>query len=228
MKTILMLKYGTKYSKIDVDRIISATGGKYHYACITDDPDLDPRVQIIPIPDDIDGTFRKIWMYSLENLGDILYLDLDVRIQKDIDHLWKYIDNIPTIVYTYWKDVGFVDQPHSGYSMQYLSNYNSSAVLWKSGSPDAKIIWEKFSEDPDYYQIKYWGDDRFLWHEGFKFKWFPKGEFYSFLYGADFYVPELKTCDRYRPEYTIALLNGLDLYPEHDKLYDDLSNNKMG
>jgi hypothetical protein len=167
MKTILMLKYGTKYKKEDVDRIISATEGKYNYACITDDPNLDPRVKIIPLPEGIDGTFRKIWMYSLTNLGDVLYLDLDIRIQNNIDHLWECIDNVPTIVYTYWKDIDWVHQTAKSYSHRYLSNYNSSAVMWKSGSPKALKIWEHFAEDPDYYMIKYWGDDRFLWHEGF-------------------------------------------------------------
>ena len=228
MKTILMLKYGTKYKKEDVDRIISATEGKYNYACITDDPNLDPRVKIIPLPEGIDGTFRKIWMYSLTNLGDVLYLDLDIRIQNNIDHLWECIDNVPTIVYTYWKDIDWVHQTAKSYSHRYLSNYNSSAVMWKSGSPKALKIWEHFAEDPDYYMVKYWGDDRFLWHEGFEFKWFPKADFYSFLYGADFYHPEKKHCDRYRPEYTICLLNGLDDFPHHEELYDDLSNNKMG
>jgi len=228
MKTILMLKYGTKYSKKDVDRIIEATGGKYNYACITDDTDLDPRVKVIPLPEDVDGTFIKIWMYGLEGLGDVLYFDLDIRIQKDIDHLWNYIDERPTICYTYWKDIGWVDRPTQSYSTQYLSNFNSSAVLWKSSSPKAKAIWEHFEKDADYYMIKYWGDDRFLWHEGFEFKWFPKGEFYSFLYGADYYDPEKRIVDRYRPEYTVCLLNGLDYYPGYDKKYDELSNNKMG
>jgi hypothetical protein len=124
MKTILMLKYGTKYSKEDVDRIIEATGGKYNYACITDDTTLDPRVKIIPLPEDVDGTFIKIWMYGLEDLGDVLYFDLDIRIQKDIDNLWNYLDERPTICYTYWKDISWVDNNPRSYSEQYLSNYN--------------------------------------------------------------------------------------------------------
>ena len=228
MQTILMLKYGTKYSKKDVDRIIEATGSKYNYACITDDTTLDPRVKIIPLPEDVDATFIKVWMYGLEDLGDVLYFDLDIRIQKDIDNLWNYLDERPTICYTYWKDISWVDNHARSYSEQYLSNYNSSAVLWRSGSPKAKAIWEHFEKDADYYMIKYWGDDRFLWHEKFDFKWFPKGEFYSFLYGADYYDPEKRVVDKYRPEYTVCLLNGLDYFPGYDKKYDELSNNKMG
>ena len=92
-------------------------------------------------------------------------------------------------------------------------------------SPKAKEIWEHFEKDMDYYMIKNWGDDRFLWHEKFDFKWFPKGEFYSFLYGADYYDPEKRIVDRYRPEYTVCLLNGLDYFPGYDKKYDELSNN---
>lgn len=220
-----MLKYGDKYSAEDVNRIVYETGKKYSYACLTDDPvNLDPCIKIIPLPEEVEGHWIKIWMYSLQNLGDILYLDLDIRIQKNIDHLWNYIDDTPTIVYTYWKDEGFPDIQGNTHSMRYLSNYNSSAVLWKSGKTDH--IWQSFKEDFDYYVVKYWGDDRFLWHEGIEMNRFPKGEFYSFVYGADFYGDN--TCFKYRPEYTIALLNGQEQFPGSDKRYDELHMHKVG
>lgn len=224
MKTILMLKYGTKYSKIDVDRIIEATGGKYNYVCITDDTNLDSRVKVIPLPDEIEGHWYKVWMFGLEGLGDVLYLDLDVRLQKNVDHLWKYIDDAPTICYTYWKNKEFPDYMGNFHSMQRLSNYNSSVILWRSGT--AKYILDHFNTDPDYFMVKYFGDDRFLWHEHIKLYMLPPGECYSFNYGADYYGDNEKR--KYRPEYTIALLNGLDKFPDTAKVYDDISNNQMG
>ena len=221
MKTILTLKYGNKYSAEDVNRIVYETGKKYSYACLTDDPvNLDPCIKIIPLPKEIEGHWIKIWMYSLEGLGDVLYFDLDIRIQKNIDHLWNYIDETPTIVYTYWKDKGFPDYEGDTHSMRWLSNYNSSVILWKSGSKETHKIWETFLEEMDYYMVKYWGDDRFLWHEGFKFKRFPREEIYSFLYGANFYGDN--DSFKYRPEYTIALLNGQDQFPDLVKKYDEL------
>ena len=188
MKTILTLKYGKKYPAAAVNQIFEDTGGKYNYVCITDDPtDLYPEIKTIPLPDGIEGHWIKVWMFGLQDLGDVLYLDLDVRIQKNIDHLWNYLDEVPTSVYTYWKFKEFPDYMGETHDMKYLSNYNSSVLLWKSGSLGALRIWNIFENDMDYYMVKYWGDDRFLWHEKITLNTFPKGEFYSFVYGADYY-----------------------------------------
>lgn len=224
MKTILTLKYGEKYPAAAVNQIFEDTGGKYNYVCITDDPtDLYPEIKIIPLPDGIDGHWIKIWMFGLQDLGDVLYLDLDVRIQKNIDHLWNYLDELPIIVYTYWKNKEFPEYQGETHDMRYLSNYNSSVLLWKSGSLCALRIWNIFENDMDYYMTKYWGDDRFLWHEKINLKTFPKGEIYSFVYGADYYgIDDHNESFYYRPNYTIALLNGLDQFPGADKEYDEL------
>jgi hypothetical protein len=222
MKTILMLKYGTKYTADDVNRIVNATGRKYTYICFTDDPSgLDYIVNAWPLPDEVEGHWYKVWLFGQKNLGDCLYLDLDIRIQNNIDHLWNYLDERPTIVYTYWKDREFPDYDGGVHSMRYLSNYNSSVILWKNGT--TSFIWEHFQLDPDYFMVKYFGDDRFLWHETFDFNRFPKNEIYSFVYGADFYGDNVSF--KYRPEFNIALLNGLDQFPGADKKYDDISNN---
>jgi hypothetical protein len=222
MRTIVTIKYGTKYSAADVNKIVEDTGRKYTYVCFTDDPtDLDPIVLACPLPSDIEGHWYKVWLFSQKGFGDILYLDLDVRIQKNIDHLWNYLDERPTIVYTYWKDRGFPDHEGDTHDMRYLSNYNSSVMLWKEGS--GKYIWDHFNSDPDYFMLKYFGDDRFLWHETFGLNWFPKGEFYSFVYGADYYgIDDHNESFCYRPDYAIALLNGLDQFPGADKEYDEL------
>jgi hypothetical protein len=228
MKTILTLKYGEKYSAADVNRIVNDTGRKYNYACITDDPtDIDPIVKIIQLPEEVEGHWIKIWMYTLEGLGDTLYLDLDVRIQKNIDHLWNYLDIYPTIAYTYWKNKEFPEYDYDSHGMRYLSNYNSSIVMWKEGT--TQHIWDQFERNSDYYMVKYFGDDRFLWHEDFRFNRFPKGEIYSFVYGADYYgIDDDNTSFVYRPRYTIALLNGLEQFPGADRKYDELRMHQMG
>jgi len=221
MKTIVTLKYGTKYSADDVNKIVEATERKYTYLCFTDDPTgLDPIIISCPLPNDVEGHWYKVWLFS-QDLGDVLYLDLDIRIQKNIDHLWKYLDNQPIIAYTYWKNKEFPDYVGETHDMRYLSNYNSSVMMWKEGT--GKHIWEHFQSDPDYFMVKYFGDDRFLWHEDFRFNYFPKGEIYSFIYGADYYgIDDHNKSFYYRPNYTIALLNGLDQFPGADKKYDEL------
>jgi len=208
MKTIVTLKYGTKYSADDVNKIVEATERKYNYLCFTDDPvGLDPIIISCPLPDDVEGHWYKIWLF--------------IRIQNNLDHLWKYLDNQPIIAYTYWKNKEFPDYVGETHDMRYLSNYNSSVMMWKDGT--AKHIWEHFQSDPDYFMVKYFGDDRFLWHEDFRFNYFPKGEIYSFVYGADYYeIDDDNKSFVYRSSYTIALLNGLDQFPGADKKYDEL------
>ena len=213
MKTILTLKYGTKYSANHVNSIYEHTEGKYNYVCVTDNPkDLYEDINIIPIEHEPEGNMEKLKLFKLKDLGTILYLDLDVRIQKPIDHLFDYCNDHPVIVWTWWKDKGEREMPihyfpyHSSYP---LSNFNSSIMLWK----DATYIWDNYSKDQEYYNEKYpYGDDTYLFHEGFTFEHLPDYEVYSYMFAGR----------KYRPEYTVCLLNGQAEYPEIVKEYDEL------
>lgn len=219
MKTLLTLKYGTKYSSQDVNRIY-ANNFAGQKVCVTDDSTgLAHDIQIIPLPNNIEGHWLKLWLHSLENLGEILYLDLDVRIQQSIDSLFTYIDNNPTICYTYWKPSDWPTRQGKDHTFNYLSNYNSSVMLWKSGT--TTHIWNHFLTNDDYFMLKYFGDDRFLWHEQFTFNIFPKHLIYSFVYGADYLSDSAKFS--YRPAYTLALLNSSDSFPHIFELYDAFS-----
>ena len=219
MKTILTLKYGDKYSADAVNSIYEHTEGKYNYVCVTDDSkDLHPDIGIIYMEHEPDGNMEKIKLFQLKDMGTILYLDLDIRIQKPIDHLFNYCVNNPVIVYTWWIDKGYEqldihDFPHQpGFP---LSNYNSSVMLWK----DATHIWHHYNRNPDEYIVKYPnGDDTYLYHEGFTFEHLPNNEVYSYLYSGR----------KYRPEYPICLLNGLDRHPEIEKEYDELCMHQVG
>ena len=213
MKTILTLKYGHKYDAGDVNSIYEHTEGKYNYVCVTDDPKgLAGDIGILNLEHEPAGNMEKLKLFQLNDLGTILYLDLDVRIQKDIDHLFNYYQGKPVICYTWWKDKGEREMSIDffPYHAQYpLSNYNSSVILWE----DCTEIWRRYNLNQEFYNVKYpYGDDTFLWHEGFTFQHFPDYEIYSYMFAGR----------KYRPEYTIALLNGQDEYAEIDKEYDEL------
>lgn len=226
MKTVLTLKYGNKYTSDDVNNLYHATTGTYNYVCLTDDPHgLNPNIKAIPVDPEYQ-TFNKILMLGLKDLGDVLYFDLDVVLQKNILDIWNHISYIPTIAYCYWKPSNFPTtngQKEIGHN--YLGNFNSSVMLWKSGTCD-KIV-DRFKADEDYYMVKYYGDDRFFWHEPIQIKAFPKKLIYSFVYGADW--DNDKDSFKYRPNYTIALLNGQEQFPEaKQKYYDAVSLHKVG
>ena len=96
-----------------------------------------------------------------------------------------------------------------------LSNFNSSVMMWE----DATNIWRHYSMNEHKYHNKYpHGDDTFLFHEGFTFTHFPKNEIYSYMFAGR----------KYRPEYTICLLNGQEQYPEIPKEYDELCMHQVG
>tara|TARA_B100000927_G_scaffold260627_1_gene230338 strand:- start:5582 stop:6247 length:666 start_codon:yes stop_codon:yes gene_type:complete len=220
MKTILTLKYGDKYDANDVNSIYEHTEGKYNYVCVTDDPkDLHPDIGILYLEHEPADNMEKLKLFQLNDLGTILYLDLDVRIQKPIDHLFDYYQGKPIICFTWWKDRGekvgipLHDFPyHDKYP---LSNYNSSVMMWE----DMSEVWRRYNTNQEFYNVKYpFGDDTFLWHEGFTFQHFPDNEIYSYMFAGR----------EYRPEYTIALLNGQDRHPEIAKEYDELCMHQVG
>ena len=215
MKTILTLKYGDKYTADDVNRIYLDTNGKYNYVCVTDNPEgLRSDIYTIPINGEPEGHWEKVKLFQY-HFGKTLYLDLDVVIQKDVDRLFKYLDKHPMICYTYWKREDFPYHKDKRWSYNYLSNFNSSVMLWE----DARHIYEYWKKDQDYYMVKYAGDDRFLYHENFTFEHWPKGEIYSFRFDGH----------KYKPDATIALLNGQADFPElATEYYDELRVHQMG
>jgi len=207
MKTILTLKYGDKYTSDDVNRIYLDTNGKYNYVCVTDNPEgLRSDIYTILIDGEPDGHWEKVKLFQYY-FGKTLYLDLDIVIQKDIDHLFDFIDKHPMICYTYWKDKNFPNHKDNRWSYNYLSNYNSSVMLWE----DARHIYDYWKKDQDYYMVKYAGDDRFLFHEDFEFECWPKDEIYSYKFDGN----------RYKPEATIALLNGQADFPNLVEEYNN-------
>lgn len=214
MRTILTLKYGKKYNADDVNRIVESCGNDYQYVCATDDTSgLDKRVKVIDLDSEIEGHWEKVKLMQ-HDLGSVLYLDLDIRIQKPIDHLFDYLYDTPVICYTYWKDKDFPYHKDERWSYNYLSNFNSSVMMWK----DATHIYNYWKENQDYYMVKYAGDDRFLFHENFTFTHFPENEIYSFVYcGGD-----------YNPDCCIALLNGQDTFPNLVQKYDEIRMHQMG
>lgn len=202
MKTILTLKYGDKYTSEDVNRIYKDTGGQYNYVCVTDDPvGLHEDIYSFQITEDIEGHWEKVKLFQYNNLGKILYLDLDIRIQKPIDHLFNYLDKHPMICYTYWKDQNFPFHKDERWSYNYLSNFNSSVMMWQ----DATHIYNHWKQNQDYYMVKYAGDDRFLFHEGFTFEHWPENEIYSYKF--------VRGGQKIKPECCIALLNGQQDFP---------------
>lgn len=184
-------KYSTEYVhklKTAVEKHLSLP---HKFWCITDKPELYPfSIQA----DDLPGWWNKISVFKYT--GSCLYFDLDVIIHNSIDELVS--DTFKTIP-KLWKDpheaVIVLDRPDLG-----TSPTNSSVMAWSN----EQQIYEKFMEDPEYYILKYYGDDRFLAHET-KYDTFDSGLVYSYRAGAHWKNDNASF--KYRPDYSVALFH---------------------
>lgn len=232
MINVISVKWGTKYSSEEVNRLYRMVKKNltipFIFYCFTEDPEgLDSNIQIIDNPyyDYLDGVWNKMCLFNSELMpnGTNLFFDIDVIIQDNIDYLLDYKSQKLTKIYAYWKEYSVqddsADDPRSHWDM----NGNSSILLWENGTQDN--IWKLFDTNPDNYMMKYRGIDRFIWHEGFNVNYFPEGTIYSRIHGKDLesideytdLIPRsrgFKEYAYYYPNHKICIFNG-PVLPEH-------------
>ena len=198
---IVTVKTGTKYESNDVN-ILYRNIYTDNFYCYTDDPEgLDPGIKVLSIKEEYEGVWNKLSLFDFD-LGKVLYLDLDVVIQNNINELYN-VDSF-TLVSCYWKPLG---ELYDGYLDNLDHNINSSVMVWNGR--ENKHILDKFREDPEWYMLRYPGIDGFMFHEGIKYNVWPQGLIYSWKYGTDitsWYTPA--KVPYYLEDGLICLFNG--------------------
>ena len=218
MITVAFVKWGDKYDSKYVYRLQKMVSKNlnisHKFICITDKK--IPNINCI-VPDnlfDLEGWWSKMFLWKKGILtGKILYLDLDTVIQNNIDELINYSPNKLCGVYTYWNDM-YTDGSYEHPMYRYKTPFNSSVMVWNAG--DYHWVWDKFEEDPNWYIMKYYGDDKFLGNEVENKTTFKEGWIYSNLYGIDektetnssVRIENGRQTTHYYPEKKICLLNG--------------------
>lgn len=194
MISVICVKWGDKFEPRFVNRLYTMVQRNlthdFRFYCYTDDSsDIRDEVEIVEIPEDhmLEVWWNKLALFQKGMFeGPCLFFDLDVVIQNNIDHLIAYLDESHlTKIKCYWKDESKINPniDETDHKNSYDMTNNSSVMLWKADS--LTDIWNHFIENPEYYMMKYRGIDRFIHHEGFTVKHFPRGEIYSRLYGFD-------------------------------------------
>lgn len=228
MINVICVKWGNKFTPDFVNRLYTMVDRNlsydFRFYCYTDDKqNIRDEVNIIDIPSDheLEVWWNKLALFQKGMFdGTCLFFDLDVVIQNNIDHLLDYLDpKYLTKVKSYWKS-----EKKTKYGIDYddlkssfdMTN-NSSVMLWKANT--LSDIWEHFNKDPDYYMLKYRGIDRFIYHEGFEVRNFPKGHIYSRLFGFDIGNggPRIvkNGYDLYKDEsYSICIFNSYESIPD--------------
>lgn len=224
---ILTVKFGDKYPSSYVNKLYDEVGGNFY--CYTDDPlDLNPNIKIIPIDDDVEGVWHKLAMFRKDFggiKGKIMYLDLDVVIQKNIEELYNQFNKF-TMIECYWKPLSeLYDSDH--YHIVTDMNINSSVLIWNQN--ENIHIWNAFMENPEYYMLKHLGIDRFLfWEKLAPNSFFKKYDIYSRLYGISAEEGWYNTADKpyFVKDAFICLMNGQTSKKDYIELQNDINNIK--
>tara|TARA_B110000503_G_C6995753_1_gene349342 strand:+ start:36 stop:863 length:828 start_codon:yes stop_codon:yes gene_type:complete len=155
---ILCLKHGSKYGPEYVNTLYNMVKRHctidYTFVCLTENANgLDPNILIRPLPEYLSGWWCKPYMFSnkLELNGTILYMDLDVVIANNIDHLFTFEEG-------HWCTIrDFTRKMRPGWK-----KYNSSVVRFKNSQ--LTNVWESFKNNKEEIERKFHGDQDWLYH----------------------------------------------------------------
>jgi len=161
---VLCLKHGTKYSADYVNILYSMVKRHctldFEMVCLTDDKQgIDPDIKILKLPDYLQGWWCKPYMFSndLPLKGTVLYMDLDVVIANNIDHLFTWEEKNWCTIRDFTRKMRPTWQ-----------KYNSSIVRFRAGEMD--YMWKDFERNRTAIQKKFHGDQDWMYDAAEKLK----------------------------------------------------------
>ena len=193
-------------------------GLPFIFYCLTDDiNDLPKNVVGIKIDEtlDLESYWWKICLFDLDWNEFILYLDLDVVIQKNIDYIFNDADETKIKILDFG-NIG-IYYPYDGRPGNILTipqvTINSSVMLFNPSRN--KFLFDIFKSNIDYNIITYYGVDRFIQHN--------TDNLYYFDFNKDYYCRSkgVESYDRkfiehgliHDPRKTFCIMN--QCKPEH-------------
>lgn len=167
MKQIICIKWGNKYSNVDVNNLYYMVKNNitppFTFNCFTDNPsNLNNEIVVFDFPS-IDFELRKhhkgkwdkcrLWNKSLGNLkGEVLFLDLDIVIVNNIDCFFSYKKNKKLIL------------GRNNISWNpFIMKGQTSFFRFQVG--ELYPILEKFKKNQSFYQNKYNFEQTFVSNE---------------------------------------------------------------
>lgn len=224
---IICLKWGTKYSSEFPNRLYHMVrknySGEFNFYCCTEDPTgIRPEIKVIPLPEDIDMEtyWWKLWITSNEFpiKGKCIFIDLDTVIQNDLTELINFdCKDLLYVIKAQWRYEKVLHKKMK------TSENNSSIIIWDNQKRNDKLF-DKFMTDPEYYMLKYAGNDNYMENEfPDDFATLPTEWFYCRVWGYDDTDPNRGkyVCEKYvdmwniilglykMPDRMICLFNGI-------------------
>jgi len=179
-KTIVCIKYGTKYSSEYVNKLYYMSqrycNYDYEFVCITDNKEgLDSNISAMSLNthDDIHGWWYKTFLFNPEYdlKGSILFIDLDVVIINDLN---KFFDHVP--------DNFCISR---GFSKNNKNGMNSSCFRFNAGTH--KFIYDDFMKDRTNIMKRLHGDQDWIQEKVTDFNFWPDNWLMSYKWDMNKY-----------------------------------------
>jgi hypothetical protein len=244
MINFICLKWGTKYDAEYVNRMYTMIKRNCDvefllHCCTEDSTGIREEVNIIPLSGDLhlETYWWKLWIISNQFpvRGKCIFFDLDIVIQNNLKEVIEYrcADKL-YILSAKWKKGHITDLE---YNIKFTST-NSSVMLWNS-SIRLDTAFDKFMSDPEFYMMKYVGNDNYLEYEcQGTCNTLPTDWVYCRLWGYDYTIAfeeERKYHTQYlykdlrgntfqlyyMPERMICMFNGIGDYTNSSGYYID-------
>ena len=157
---VVCLKHGTKYGANYVNTLYSMVKRNltlpFEFVCFTEDPaDLNPEIRVEGLPNisNAHGWWYKMSMFNpnLPLKGNILFIDLDVIIFKNIDKLFTFNPEKFCII----RDFNRSLRPD-------WKKFNSSVFRLKTGQFPS--VWKDFTENSKSMISRFHGDQDVIYH----------------------------------------------------------------
>lgn len=202
--SIICVNVGNKYSHKDTNRLYKMVKRNctlpFIFYCLTDNiNDLHSEIVSIEIDKTLDLEYYwwKVCLFNLNWNENVLYLDLDVIIQKNIDYIFNQNKGFKCLSIT---DAG-IYYPYDGRNSNNIMmipqvKINSSVMFFNP--KNMQYIYDKFINNADYNMIHYYGLDRFISEICTNIDYFD--------FSKDYYY-RAKGCDAYDKRYITK--NGL-------------------
>ena len=171
---VICVKWGDKFSPEHVNRLYRMAKKNislpFNFYCWTEDATgIYDDVKIIPLDQtlDLEAWWWKLTLFKENKLSGVsLFLDLDVVIQNNIDHLFDIAEhNKLTLIDRSIFSFSIIDTETNRHTYERMSQsmYNSSIMIWYAN--ENQDLYNKFIENIPYYISIYSGIDRFFTYE---------------------------------------------------------------
>jgi hypothetical protein len=162
---IVCVKYGTKYNKEDVLNLLEMVKKNcslpFSFYCLSDEEIEGVSTIPLDLSLNLESYWWKICLFNLDWDVPTLYLDLDICIQNNLDHMFEYISKGALTVIR-GDDMGLYYPYDGGYTIMTIPQAVLNTSIMGFYPRYHKGLYDKFMEDPETNMVMYYGLDRFV------------------------------------------------------------------